>query len=123
MKRFALALTLAAVAIHPLRANKGGVGSARLQLVEATIDDIQKAAQTGLASTEDIVHAYLQRIAAYDTSGPLLNAYLTLNPHALAEADAQDDTRHHGHPRAPLDGIPILLKDNVDTFDMLHWRT
>src|SRR5262245_8043739 len=107
MKRFAFALILTALAIHPLRANKGGVGSARLQLVEATIADIQKAAQTGLASTADIVHAYLERIAAYDKNGPGLNAYLTVNHHALEHAELQDLLRH-GKARTALDGIPIL---------------
>jgi amidase len=109
---------LAVVAAYPLRADKNGTGSARLQLVEATITNIQKAAQTGLASTADIVGAYLERIAAYDKTGPHLNAYLTLNPHVLAQAQAEDAARHPGKPRLPLDGIPILLKDNVDTFDM-----
>lgn len=117
MKRFAFALVLAALAIHPLRANKGGVGSSRLQLVEATIADIQKAEQTGLASAADIVNAYLQRIAAYDNVGPTLNAYLTVNPNVLAQAGAADASRH-GKARTALEGIPILLKDNVDTFDM-----
>jgi amidase len=118
VKRLALVLVLAVVAVYPLRADKNGTGSARLQLVEATITDIQKAAQTGLASTADIVEAYLQRIAAYDKTGPRLNAYLTLNPNVLAQAQAKDAARHPGKPRKPLDGIPILLKDNVDTADM-----
>ena len=117
MRRLTLALVLTAIVVYPLRAEIGGVGSARLQLVEATIADIQKAAQTGLASTADVVRAYLNRIAAYDNIGPTLNAYLTVNPRALAAAQAAD-YRRHGHPRSPLDGIPILLKDNVDTFDM-----
>ncbi|HZP47517.1 MAG TPA: amidase family protein [Vicinamibacterales bacterium] len=118
MKKFSIALALAALAVYPIRADRGGIGSARLQLVEATVADIQKAAQTGLASTADIVHAYLTRIAAYDKTGPHLNAYLTLNPNAAAQARAEDAERHHGRARLPLDGIPIILKDNVDTRDM-----
>lgn len=117
MKRLAIALTLSAAAAYPLTANTGGVGSARLQLVEATITDVQKAAQTGLASTAAIVKAYLARIAAYDNAGPSLNAYLTVNPHALDVARAIDASRR-GHARKPLEGVPVLLKDNVDTFDM-----
>jgi len=117
VKRLAIALTLTAAAAYPLTANTGGVGSARLQLVEATITDVQKAAQTGLASTAAIVEAYLARVAAYDNAGPSLNAYLTVNPHALDVARAIDASRR-GHARKPLEGVPVLLKDNVDTFDM-----
>lgn len=118
MKKLSLVLVLSALAVYPIRANKGGVGSARLQLVEATVADLQKAAQTGLASTADIVQAYLDRIAAYDKSGPKLNAYLTVNPNALAQAQAEDAARHPGIARRPLDGVPMILKDNVDTADM-----
>lgn len=118
MKKTAFVLILAAIAVYPVAADRGGAGSARLQLVEATIADVQKAAQTGLADTADIVRAYLARIAAYDNSGPMLNAYLTVNPHALEQAEAEDVARHHGRARRPLDGVPILLKDNIDTFDM-----
>ena len=117
MKRLAIVLALCAAAAYPLTANTGGIGSARLQLVEATITDIQKAAQTGLAGTADVVQAYLARIAAYDDAGPKLNAYLTINPHALDAARAIDAARR-GHARGPLEGVPVLLKDNVDTFDM-----
>jgi len=116
VKRLAIALAFCAAA-YPLTADTHGVGSARLQLVEATISDIQKAAQTGLASTADVVAAYLARIAAYDDAGPHLNAYLTVNPHALDVARAIDRARR-GHARGPLEGVPVLLKDNVDTFDM-----
>ncbi len=118
MRKLAFVLILSAATAYPLSAAKNGVGSARLQLVEATIADVQKAAQTGLASTADIVRAYLARVAAYDKSGPKLNAYLTVNPNALEQATAEDQARHPGIARLPLDGVPIVLKDNVNTADM-----
>src|SRR5688572_20487998 len=61
---------------------------------------------------------YLARIAAYDDAGPKLNAFLTVNPNALAEARELDRVRNPGIERSPLYGIPILLKDNIDTADM-----
>lgn len=104
---------------HPLSAQKGGhQGTARLDLVEATVPDLLKALQTKLVTSEQLVDMYLARIAAYDDAGPRLNAFLTLNPNALAEARALDAARHPGIERSPLYGIPVLLKDNVNTADM-----
>jgi amidase len=113
----ALALAVGALAV-PVIANPGGAGSARFNLVETDIATIQKAAQTGLVSTEQLVQMYMNRIGAYDKVGPHLNAYLFVNPAALDAARDLDATRHHGIARLPLDGVPILLKDNIDTFDM-----
>src|ERR1051326_5266572 len=65
-----------------------------LQLVEATIDDIQKALDKKLISTQQLVQMYLYRIGAYDQVGPHLNAYIHLNPNALAEARQIDQEDH-----------------------------
>jgi len=65
-----------------------------------------------------LVEQYLTRIAAFDQSGPAINAMLTLNPEALATADALDRERASGRVRGPLHGIPIVVKDNFDTSDM-----
>jgi amidase len=102
-----------------LVAQKGGhQGTARLDLVEATVPDLLKALQTGLVTSEQLVAMYLARIAAYDDAGPKLNSFLTVNPNALAEARELDQARHPGIARGPLYGVPVLLKDNVDTADM-----
>jgi amidase len=61
---------------------------------------------------------YLNRIAAYDHTGPLLNSFIHIKANALEEARARDRDRHHGLAHGPLFGIPILLKDNIDTADM-----
>ena len=103
---------------HTVSAQRGGQGTAQLQLVEATVPDLLKALQTGLITSEQLVRMYLARIAAYDNAGPKLNAFLTLNSNALAEARELDRVRHPGVERSPLHGIPILLKDNIDTADM-----
>ena len=104
---------------HPISAQKGGhQGTARLDLVEATVPELLKAMQTKLMTSEQLVEMYLARIAAYDDAGPKLNAFLTVNPNAAAQARALDAARHPGIARSPLYGIPVLLKDNVDTADM-----
>jgi amidase len=122
MRRFLSAFIVVCIAFtfgNSASAQRGGhQGTARLDLVEATVPDLLKALQTKLITSEQLVEMYLARIAAYDDAGPRLNAFLTLNPNALAEARALDAARHPGIARSPLYGIPVLLKDNVDTADM-----
>ncbi len=97
---------------------KNGAGAGRFTLVEATVQQIQRALQTGLITSEQLVEMYLARIAAYDDVGPTLNALLHVNQNAAAEARQLDALRHPGRARGPLYGIPVLLKDNIDTADM-----
>ena len=112
------AVLLGATSTPPVAADKGGVGSARLQLVEATIQNLQKALQTKLVTSERLVEMYHARMAAYEDSGPHINAYIHVNPNADVEAAHVDAGRHPGNVNGPLYGIPILLKDNIDTADM-----
>jgi amidase len=90
----------------------------QLQLVEASVLELQQALRTHLITSEQLVQMYLNRIAAYDDAGPLLNSFIHLNPNALEEARARDLDRRRGRAHGPLFGIPVLLKDNVDTRDM-----
>ncbi len=92
--------------------------AATLNLDTASIADIDAAYATGKLSAETLTKAYLARIAAYDKNGPAINAVITLNPKALAEAKALDAERKAGKVRGPLHGIPIVLKDNYNTFDL-----
>ena len=87
------------------------------RFMEATIRETQTALAAGTVTSEDLVRMYLDRIEAYDKSGPALNAMIWMNPNALAEAQALDQERRTQGPRGPLHGIPIVLKDNYDTFD------
>ena len=112
------AALLGATLTPPLAADRGGVGSARLQLVEATIQDLQKALQTKLVTSEQLVEMYHARMAAYEDSGPRINAYIHVNANADVDAVRVDARRHPGAVNGPLHGIPILLKDNIDTADM-----
>jgi amidase len=71
----------------------------------------------GRATSEQLVQDYLARIAALDRSGPTLRSVIAVNPNALAQARALDAERRAGHVRGPLHGIPILIKDNIETAD------
>ncbi|WP_115991369.1 amidase family protein [Cohnella lupini] len=90
------------------------------EIEEATVADMQAAMKSGELSSLELVSMYLERIAAYDKEGPKLNSVLEINPDALAIAEALDVERKLKGPRGPLHGIPVLLKDNIDTGDKLH---
>ena len=96
--------------------NQYGVG---FELNEATIDMLQQKMQTGQYSAVKITKLYLQRIAQIDKSGPKLNSVIELNPDALSIAASLDLERKVGKLRGPLHGIPILIKDNIDTGDKM----
>jgi amidase len=98
-------------------ANGAGV---EFRFAEATIDRLQAQMQAGTLTSRELTQAYLDRIAQVDDSGPRLNAVLELNPDALAIADQLDSERRAGKVRGPLHGIPVLLKDNIDTADKLQ---
>lgn len=86
-------------------------------LLEATIDDLRKKMEEGTYTARDITQMYLDRIAAIDKGGPKLNSVIEINPDALAIADELDRERAENKIRGPLHGIPILIKDNIDTGD------
>jgi amidase len=119
MKRALLVVIVMATAIfvRPAPADENRNGKRRLQLVEATIDELQDALRSRLVTSEQLVQMYLARIAAYDQAGPNLNSYIHVNEVAVDVARVRDFERHHGR-RGPLFGIPISLKDNINTDDM-----
>ncbi|RSK27374.1 amidase [Bacillus sp. HMF5848] len=89
-------------------------------LVEATIEDLQRAMSTREISSKQLVMMYLHRIAQFDKQGPNINSVLEVNPQAIQIAEALDLERADTGPRSDLHGIPVLLKDNIDTGDDLH---
>ena len=89
-----------------------------LEVSEASVHQLQLAMTARRLSAVELVDAYLERIEAYDDQGPALNAILTLNPDARAQAAALDREREITGPRGPLHGIPIILKDNYSTRDL-----
>jgi amidase len=111
MKTKALILALAAaVAIAAAPS-----APSRLTVVEASITDLQHALQQRRVTSRDLIQQYLTRIALYEDR---LNAIIYVNPRALEEADERDRERAAGRLRGPLHGIPIALKDNIQTRDM-----
>ena len=93
-------------------------GAATFRLEEATVTDMNAAFDAGELTSEQLTQLYLNRIEAYDEQGPSLNSIITINPNALQTAAELDKERQTIGPRSPLHGIPILLKDNYDTFDL-----
>ena len=87
------------------------------ELEEATVADLQKRMASGALTSRRIVEAYLGRIEALDRRGPSLGSVIETNPDALSIADALDAERRAKGPRGPLHGVPVLLKDNIDTAD------
>lgn len=84
---------------------------------ELTINDIQEAMETGKLTSKELVIYYLHRIANIDQSGPAYNSVLEINPDAIFIAEGLDNERKIKGARGPLHGIPVLLKDNIETND------
>lgn len=89
-------------------------------LNEMTIDALQQKMQSGEYSSKAITQLYIDRINQIDKAGPKLNAVIEMNPDALAIAEAMDAERKAGKIRGPLHGIPVLIKDNIDTADKMQ---
>ena len=89
-------------------------------LPEWTITELQEKMESGELSARQVAELYLQRVAAVDKDGPYINAIIELNPDALIIADKLDAERKAGKVRGALHGIPILIKDNIDTADKMQ---
>ena len=117
-RRSFLGASLAAAAAAAMKAAPAAKGSFRLE--EATVAGLESAMASGRASAAGLVKAYTARIHALDERGPNLHSVLELNPDAAKIAAELDAERKAGKVRGPLHGIPVLLKDNIDTADRLH---
>ncbi|HYO92330.1 MAG TPA: amidase [Pyrinomonadaceae bacterium] len=89
------------------------------ELDEATITDLQAGMQSGRWTARSLAERYLSRIDEIDRRGPALNSVIETNPEALKIAEALDSERKAGRVRGPLHGIPVLIKDNIDTADSM----
>jgi len=92
---------------------------AAFELDEATVADLQEAMESGRHTARSITEAYLGRIEALNRNGPELRAIIETNPQALEIADELDAERSASGPKGPLHGIPVALKDNIDTHDQM----
>jgi amidase len=88
-------------------------------VIEATIMQLQAAMEAGLGSSRWLTQMYVDRIEAIDRNGPKLNSIIEINPDALDIADQLDRERKASGARGPLHGIPIVVKDNLDTGDRM----
>ena len=107
------------------RADETGVDAvtgqpAAFPFAELSVVALQSRMTTGALTSRALTAAYLARIDAVDRAGPLLNSVIETNPDALAIADARDAERRAGTVRGPLHGIPVLIKDNIDSADQMQ---
>ena len=86
---------------------------------EVTVDDLQRMMESGEHTARSITQAYIERLEAMDRQGPALRSMIEINPDALEIADRLDAERSSSRPRGPLHGIPVALKDNLDTHDRM----
>ena len=93
------------------------VSAGTFQFEEMTIAELQEGMKAGRWTSKGLVQAYIARIEALDKKGPSLHAVIEINPDAVAIAESLDAERKAKGPRGPLHGIPVLVKDNIDTAD------
>ncbi|MGA8273483.1 MAG: amidase [Candidatus Sulfotelmatobacter sp.] len=89
------------------------------ELDEITISDLQDGMKSGKFTASSLVEKYTERIDEIDKHGPAINSVIELNPDAASIAEALDQERKAKGPRGPLHGIPVLIKDNIDTADRM----
>jgi len=89
------------------------------ELDEITISTLQDGMKSGKFTARSLVEKYLARIDELDKRGPSINAIIELNPDALSIADSLDQERKAKSPRGPMHGVPVLIKDNIDTLDKM----
>lgn len=113
-------LTLAGMATAASFARPMQLFAQGIELEEMPIAAMQDGMRTGRFTARFLAEQYLARIDAMDKRGPAINAMIELNPDALSIADTLDRERKSGHVRGPMHGIPIVIKDNIDTADRMH---
>ena len=114
---FQITTALFALSLLSCRQQETSQTTQSFPLNEITIEEIQQGYANGTCTVRQIVQIYLDRIDAVDDRGIALHAVITVNPDALQIADSLDQELANGKHRGPLHGIPVLLKDNIDTHD------
>src|SRR5690606_37650171 len=99
---------------------KGTDSADSFRFEEYTITQLQQGYDNSEFTVTDVVQAYLDRIAQIDDEGPVLNAVIRVNPDALTIAAQLDAELRDGKKRGPMHGVPVLLKDNIDTHDQME---
>ena len=118
-REFLETVSAAALAGGDAAARAAPSSSAEFDPTEKSVAELSSAQAKGAVSAETLTQSYLRRIERYDRQGPKIGAVLALNPEALSAARALDAQRRAGTLRGPLHGIPLLIKDNIETADPL----
>jgi len=126
-RKFVRSGLISGVALASVRALAGdsakGAAAVRspqsFELDELTIDDLLKGMASGQYTAQTLAQKYLERIDEIDKRGPAINSVIEINPEALAIAAALDNERKAGRVRGRLHGVPVLIKDNIDTHDRM----
>ena len=104
---------------EPRIAESQAKGPAAFELDETTVSALQEGMASGRYTAQQLTELYLARISAVDKAGPTINSVIEVNPGALEIAAGLDEARKAGQVRGPLHGIPVLIKDNIDTQDLM----
>jgi amidase len=96
-----------------------GAAPGSFELDEITVSELQEGMASGRFTAQSITEKYLERVEAIDKHGPAINSVIEVNPDAMSIAKALDKERKQKHLRGPLHGIPVLIKDNIDTSDRM----
>jgi amidase len=97
-----------------------GTSATPFELEEVTLAQLDEGLRSGRHTSRALTEAYLARMDAIDKKGPAINAVIELNPDAIAIAESLDRERKEKSARGPLHGIPVLIKDNIETADRMH---
>ncbi len=107
------------ISCQPQHKNSSGEAAEKSFVEEVTITQLQQGYRQGKYTITDVVGEYLERIAAIDQNGPQLNSIIQINPDAMQIAEELDKEMAAGNIRGPMHGIPVILKDNIDTHDKM----
>jgi amidase len=116
------AMSGATALVNPLIGNVDAASAAAIgaRVAETSIADLQAAMEAGRETAVSVTLQYLERISAIDRAGPSLHSVIEVNPDAESIARALDEERKSKGPRGPMHGVPVLVKDNLDTHDRMQ---
>src|SRR5438046_2917049 len=117
LQRSAIACAISAAS--PVVGKLSAESQTSFQIEEATITELQQGMASGQFTAQWITETYLKRIEAIDKNGPSVNSILEVNPDAMEIAESLDRERKEKGARGPLHGVPLLIKDNIDTADKM----
>jgi len=116
---FLIIILILQVSCQPPSGEPGTTAYDNFRFLEQDIAGLQQGYRDGSFTIKEVVQTYLDRIEAIDRNGPAVNSVIVVNPDAIAISEELDREMREGKTRGPLHGIPVLLKDNIDTHDKM----